>query len=366
VRILFTFIGGRGHFEPLAPIADAAVAAGHAVAFACPELQRPAVEAAGFEAFAVAPFRDPPARKPLVPVDIEREERLVREVLLGSAARERVPATLAVCEQWRPDVLVCDEIDAGSMVAAELHGAPYATVLENASGSFVRPELLGEPVDALRAAHGLPPGPDPSLVLSPFPPSFRRPPSGAVSIRPAVATGTKPEWLRAVDGAVFFTLGTVFNLEAGDLFTRVLAGLRALAAEVIVTVGAGIDPAELGPQPPHVRVERYVALGAVLPHCAAVVSHGGSGLVAGTLAHGLPSVLIPMGADQPGNAARCEELGLARVLDVIAATPDDVREAVTAVLTEPSYREAAERQRAEIERLPGPDHAIARLITLGT
>ena len=57
-------------------------------------------------------------------------------------------------------------------------------------------------------------------------------------------------------GAVYFTLGTVFNLESGDLFARVVAGLRELGVEVIVTVGDGIDPAELGPQPPHVRVER--------------------------------------------------------------------------------------------------------------
>jgi UDP:flavonoid glycosyltransferase YjiC (YdhE family) len=366
VRILFTFIGGRGHFEPLAPIARAAAAAGHTVAFACPGLQRATVEAAGFEAFAVAPVREPPARKPLVAVDVEREERVVREVLLGSAARERTPATLALCECWRPDVLVCDEVDAGSMVAAERLGVPYATVLENASGSFMRPQLMAEPTDALRAEHGLPPGPGHALLLSPFPPSFRDPPAGAVSLRPAVAAGPVPEWLAGVDGAVLFTLGTVFNLEAGDLFTRVLAGLRSLDADVIVTVGREIDPAELGPQPPHVRVERYVALAAALPHCAAVVSHGGSGLVAGTLAHGLPSVLLPMGADQPGNAARCEALGLARVLDVMTATPADVHQAVTAVLTEPSYREAAERLRDEIEELPGPDHAIAHLITLGT
>jgi UDP:flavonoid glycosyltransferase YjiC (YdhE family) len=31
MRILFTFVGGSGHFDPLIPIARAAEAAGHAV-----------------------------------------------------------------------------------------------------------------------------------------------------------------------------------------------------------------------------------------------------------------------------------------------------------------------------------------------
>ena len=94
--------------------------------------------------------------------------------------------------------------------------------------------------------------------------------------------------------------------------------------------------------------------------------HGGSGSVLGALAHGLPLVLLPMGADQPQNAQRCAALGAGRVLDVIAATPDDVRDAVSAVLSEPSYRAAAERLRDELAALPGPEHAVALVERLAT
>ena len=115
-----------------------------------------------------------------------------------------------------------------------------------------------------------------------------------------------------------------------DTAGRVLAGLRDLPAQVVVTVGRDIDPAELGPQPAHVRVERYVPQADVLPRASLVVSHGGSGSVLAALAHGVPLVLLPMGADQPYNAARCETLGVARSLDVIDATPGDVRDAAAA------------------------------------
>ena len=98
---------------------------------------------------------------------------------------------------------------------------------------------------------------------------------------------------------VYFTLATIFNMESGDLITRVLAGPRELSINVVVTVGRHIDPAEFGPQPANVHIERYIPQSAVLPLSTVVVSHGGSGSVIGALAHGLPMVLIPMGADQP-------------------------------------------------------------------
>jgi UDP:flavonoid glycosyltransferase YjiC (YdhE family) len=107
-----------------------------------------------------------------------------------------------------------------------------------------------------------------------------------------------------------------------------------------------------------VRVKRFLPL---RRRCAAVVSHGGSGTVLGALAHGLPSVLLPMGADQPWNAARCEQLGVALVLGALRATPAEVREAVSTVLDDPSYRAAAERVRDEIRALPGPEHAVRLL-----
>lgn len=73
---------------------------------------------------------------------------------------------------WQPDLIVCDEIDFGSMVAAERLGLPYATVLVTAAGSFVRHELVAEPLNALRLEHGLPPDPELAmlsryLILSP-------------------------------------------------------------------------------------------------------------------------------------------------------------------------------------------------------
>ena len=91
-----------------------------------------------------------------------------------------------------------------------------------------------------------------------------------------------------------------------------LAGVRA---RVLVTVGRHADPAELGPLPANVHVERWVAQASVMPHAAAMVAHGGAGTTLAALAAGVPLVLLPLSADQPINARRVAELGAGLALD---------------------------------------------------
>ena len=112
------------------------------------------------------------------------------------------------------------------------------------------------------------------------------------------------------------------------------------------------------------HVHRFIPQSLLLPHCDVVVSHAGSGSVIGALAHGLPMVLLPMGADQPLNAARAEALGVAQVLDALGATAADIRRAAT-VVSEPGYRREAELIRDEIRALPGPEHAVELIEQLG-
>jgi UDP:flavonoid glycosyltransferase YjiC (YdhE family) len=335
------------------------------------------IQDAGFIFFTLGPKTDGARQKrPMLPVSMAREERDVRERFARHAARERAAEMLALSAEWQPDLIVCDEMDFGSMIAAERLGLPYASVLVVAAGSLVRGDVVGEPLHELRAAHGLSPDPELEmlsryLVLSPFPPSYRDPafplPATAHTIRPLtldpIRDETVPEWLADMPHApaVYFTLGTEFNLESGDLFSRVLMGLSDLPITLVVTVGREIDPTEFGPQPVNVHIERYIPQSLLLPRCSASISHGGSGSVMGALTHGVPMVLIPMGADQPLNGERCAALSVARVLDPIEATPSDVRDAVAAVLTDPIYRRHAEQMRDEIAMLPGPDYAVGLL-----
>ena len=374
MRILVTFSGSSGHFLPTVPFARALRERGHEVLYACQEAMVPAVTAGGWAAAATggATLLAPAVRRPLMPVDRQAEERAIRTSFAGSIARERAGLRERLAGEWQPDLIVRDEVDFAGAVAAEAHGIPHAAVVVIAAGGFLRPEVVAEPLAALRAEYGLDPGDTMTmlhryLTIVPAPPGYRDPrdplPVTAHHVRPAALESPRgqdgPPGAAAHAGLpmVYFTLGTIFHQESGDLFQRAIAGLSSLPVSLVVTVGREIDPAELGDQPPGVRVEQFLPAADLLARADLVVSHGGSGTVIGALAFGLPQVLLPLGADQPLNADRCESLGVAVVLDAASSTADAIGRAATAVLRDPSYAASAGRIRDEISALPDARHA---------
>jgi MGT family glycosyltransferase len=113
--------------------------------------------------------------------------------------------------------------------------------------------------------------------------------------------------------------------------------------------------------PANVHIERYIPQALILPRCDLVITHGGSGSVMGALAHGVPLALIPLNADQPLNAERCTALGVGRTIGGEDITPALARAAVEEMLANQAYRLNAERVRAEIASLPGPERALELL-----
>ena len=259
-------------------------------------------------------------------------------------------------------------------IAAEQCGLPHATIQVTARRPWIHP-LLVAPLNRLRESVGLPPDPDLAmlhrfLLIVPGPPSYQ---DGAFPLLPTARavrhvafdrSGEEelPPWVHNLGDhpVVYATMGTVFNQVPG-LLAAILDGLRDEPITLIVTTGRNQDPADFGPQPPHVHIERYVPQSLLFPHCDLVVTHGGSGTVMTALGHGLPMVIVPVSADQPDNAQRCEQLGVARVIPPDNRSPEGFRNAVRDVLSDPRYRQTAERLREEMEQLHRPEHTVGWL-----
>lgn len=382
MRVLFTCLPATGHLHPLVPIARALADAGHEVAFATHASMAPLVERAGFEHILAGTsvtsaeagtvlakvMALPQAEQPVFAA-----RRFFAELLAPAMAADLT----GVLDAWPADLLIRDSTELGGCVVAESRGLPHAAVSAVAVGLHQRVlDAIVEPVNALRAAHGLPPDPaltmlDHYLTLHPFPPGFLGP-----AVRRSAATThcvrtdpfdqsgdeTLPAWVGQLPDrpTVYATLGTAFN-GLTDIFSAFLAGLRNEPLNLIVTVGRDQDPAQFGPQPPNVHVERYIPQSLLLPRCDLVLSHGGSGTMMAALTHGLPLVMVPISADQPDNADRCAELGVGRPVELEHLSPRAIRRAVRSVLGDPAYRRRAQTLRDEIRALPGPEHAVRLL-----
>jgi UDP:flavonoid glycosyltransferase YjiC (YdhE family) len=149
------------------------------------------------------------------------------------------------------------------------------------------------------------------------------------------------------------------------LYRAAIETLAPLPVRLLITIGRDRDPAELGPLPPNVHVERWVPQADVMPHAAAMVCHGGFGTVRTGLAASVPMVVQPLFADQPYNARRVAELGAGIALE---QGPRGIAGAPAAVRTLLADRAYADRAAAVARRRPcapdgrrrGGDRAPAR------
>jgi UDP:flavonoid glycosyltransferase YjiC (YdhE family) len=377
VRVLFSSTAGHGHLLPLLPLARAFARAGNAVAIATAPSWGERLAQEGFDVLPVgletevANARNARNRERLLalPPDQRRPQGFSHRFATIEAP-ERVDELRGAVSTWEPDLLVHESGDLVAPLLAALHRLPS---VHHGFGRLVPRacfERAAEITAPLWRAAGLEPEPLGGSFRGTYvdicPPSLasEAPPGGTrvESLRP-VATGSALEQAPESDRSrptVYVTLGTIFN--ELRLFRAVLDGLASLDCEVIATIGRSNDPAALGPIPANAQVERFIPQSEVLPHCRVVVSHAGSGSTLGALAHGLPLLLLPQGADQFDNASACRDVGVARVLMPEEVGPDAIRAGVAELLDEPSYATNAKRIADEIRAMPDADELVRTLV----
>lgn len=417
LRLLFCTYEGGGHVTPMLLTARDAQARGHTVLAVSDACNTADADALGvpFTTWRSAPNRPDkdPAGDPLRDWEAETPAEMIGQLadrlLVGPAPAYGLDLH-AIAGEFRPDVVVSQELLFGVMIGAEALGLPYALLTANL---WCFPTLPGQPpfgaglpppttpedavrdsaigmvmgqlydarlddLNAVRAGFGLlplkrlldQPHRAGRILLSvsrafdfapePLPEPFRY-------VGPKV---TAPAWSAPWSDPfppgdprplVVVSFSTLYQDQAGAIRSAI-AALGGLDVRGIVTLGPVLEPAEF-PAPDNVRVLKSANHDALIPQTSAVVTHAGHGTVLRPLRHGVPLVCLPMGRDQPDNAARVEARGAGLTLPPTAG-PEAIREAVRRVLDEPDFARAAALLGSAIVRAEGEVGAVDELEAL--
>ncbi len=363
----------------MVPQARALVDAGHEVAFATAADFCPSIEKAGFAAFPAgmsladqlseAGLRVPEAA--LAPGK-KRFETFVPRMLAGVAAPARLVDLIPLLADWCPDVLLHDETELGGPVAAAGAGIPWADQSVGILRPLAMARLAGQVLAPVCAERGVDIGEFAGLFrylyLDVCPPRLQSDEIDRIATAQRVHNQSigndadeLPASLRSLPPVptVYVSLGTIFNRDPA-IFGAILEGIGGEEVNVIVTIGPGADPAELGPQPDNVHIEGFIPQSLLLPRCDVVVNQGGTAIL-DILGHGKPLLVLPRGANQFHNAEACVASGAARALLPAEVDANSVRDGVRALLEEPSYRNAAAEVADDLAAMPGPDHGVRLL-----
>ena len=140
--------------------------------------------------------------------------------------------------------------------------------------------------------------------------------------------------------------------EQRPLIDASVDAVKRVGARALLTVGKSEAPQSL---PSSIVATGFISHDAVLPSCDAVICNGGHGIVARTLTHGVPLVVVPGHGDQQENGYRVARAGAGVV--VKRRKLATLGQALRAVLTDPRYKAAATRIAREAATLDGPARA---------
>ncbi|WP_433191937.1 glycosyltransferase [Nocardia sp. CA-107356] len=379
MKVLFSATPAYGHVLPLVPLMQAAVDAGHTVGLLSSAGFRTAItgELPGNVEFlqaGVMPDRFSQEAADRTGADVfHPTPPVIGEIFGGARVDLAVAESVERAIDWHADLVIAEPFDAlGPLVATRL-GIPW----HRAGLGPALPAIIAEEIDRAAAIryerlHLRPVSP--ASYIDPCPPQLQDPkwtPATAVQpIRPQAHRRSEnvvlelPDFDPADRPTVLVTFGTIFS--DPDTLSAAVTAVADTGVNVIATLGASLrhptahrEPRQhtAGTDPARVRYVPFIPLAQLLDRADLVVGAGGVGTILGALAHGLPMVLWPQGADQPINAARAAASGTAITVD--AATAISV--AVTKALDNRAYGARAREVADEIAQRPGPATVIAEI-----
>lgn len=167
-------------------------------------------------------------------------------------------------------------------------------------------------------------------------------------------------WLEEGRPLVYVSLGTVFNDNLA-FFRVCLEAFAGQGVQAVLSLGRRLPVDRLGPLPPNVLARSYVPQVALLPHVELFVTHAGVNSVHEGLYFGVPLLLVPQQAEQAMVAVRIEELGAGLTVRADEIGTNMVWDKASRLLTEPAFRQRAERLGQSLREAGGSARGVAAI-----
>lgn len=156
---------------------------------------------------------------------------------------------------------------------------------------------------------------------------------------------------------IYASLGTTRNVQPG-VFRMIAEACQDLDLQLVISLGGRFDPNSFADLPGNPLVTRFAPQLELLKLANVVITHGGPNTVFESLMEGKPMVAIPLALDQPAVSARLARLNVAEVLPVMRLSAKRILTAVTRVLHDPRYRDAAVKLQTKLRSLHGLERAV--------
>jgi MGT family glycosyltransferase len=156
---------------------------------------------------------------------------------------------------------------------------------------------------------------------------------------------------------IYASLGTRKNSQPA-IFPLIAEACDALNLQLVISLGGRRDPETFDDLPGHPVIVRDAPQLELIKRAEIVITHGGLNTVLETLLEGKPMIAIPMAYDQPAVAARLAWLRVAEVLPVKKISEKQIRLALSKLLNNTSYRDAATELQTWIQSARGLERAV--------
>ncbi|MBW4670275.1 MAG: glycosyltransferase [Cyanomargarita calcarea GSE-NOS-MK-12-04C] len=155
---------------------------------------------------------------------------------------------------------------------------------------------------------------------------------------------------------IYASMGTLQN-RLQSVFQTIAEACVGLDAQLVISLGGALEPEglKLSGEP---LVVKYAPQLELLQKASLVITHAGLNTTLESLKNAVPMVAIPVTNDQPGVAARIAWTGAGELVPLDKLSVPKLRDAISRVLTQESYKQNAVRLQEAIASAGGVSRAI--------